>query len=179
MTVPFSLYWDVTGSHTVTIAGLSGTFTIEAGEPTTPDTVITTNRVPVTPVEIADGESVGIRVLVTNISENQDTCRVSLNKDNILTETKETTLAGGASQSVIFTVLKETAASYTVEIRGPARVFNAEDMPISIPETPTPTPPAATLNWWLIGGSIAIGTTIGLIVAVIVARRKTQANRST
>ncbi|UCB42711.1 MAG: hypothetical protein JSV77_09700, partial [Dehalococcoidales bacterium] len=178
VTVPFSLYWDTGGIHTVTIAGLSETFTIDTGEPTTPDTVITTNTVIATPIDIANGESVAIRVMITNTSSEQDKCRVSLKKDNILVETKEVTLDGGASQPVIFTILKETAASYTVEIRGPAGVFTAEDTPLSIPQVPTPTPPTATLNWWLIGGSIAAGIIIGLVVAVIIARRKTQIKAS-
>ena len=182
VTESFPVYWNTPGTHTIDIAGLSGTFTIETGEaPLTPDTDNTmptvapvTLIVDVTPVEIADGESVAMRVLITNTSDRQDTCRVSLKKDNIRVDTKEVSLAGDASQEVIFTVLKETTAGYTVEVTGSSGVFTVEDMPLSIPETPTPTPPAATLNWWLVGGSIAAGIIIGLLAAVIIARRKTR-----
>jgi hypothetical protein len=182
VTESFPVYWNTPGTHTIDIAGLSGTFTIETGKPSsTPDTDNTmptvapvTLIVDVTPVEIADGESVAMRVLITNTSDRQDTCRVSLKKDNIRVDTKEVSLAGDASQEVIFTVLKETTAGYTVEVTGSSGVFTVEDMPLSIPETPTPTPPAVTLNWWLVGGSIAAGIIIGLLAAVIIARRKTR-----
>jgi len=186
VTESFSLYLDASGVHTVDIAGLSGIFTIETDElsSTSEDTDNTTPVAPmtfdvdVTPVAIADGESDGIRVLVTNTSSQRDTCRVSLKKDDVMVDTKEVDLTGGASQSVIFTVLQDAAASYTVEIRGPAGVFTAEDMPLSIPEASTPPPPTATLNWWLIGGSITFGITIGLMVAVIINLRKMRAGAS-
>jgi len=180
VTESFPVYWNTAGTHIVDIAGLSGTFTIAVDEPpsiptdiedTTPVTP-ETFTVDVTPVEIADGESVAIRVLITNTSDMQDTCRVSLKKDNVRVETKETSLAGGASQPVIFTVLQEAATSYTVEITGSPGVFTAEDMPLSMPEAPDPPQPTAILNWWLIGGSIAFGIIIGLMATGIIALRK-------
>ena len=178
VTESFLVYWDTPGIHTVDIAGLSGTFTIEeeeappdAGDTTPP--VLTTLTVDVTPVEIADGESVVIRVLVTNTGDIQDTCRVSLMEGNIRVETKEISLAGGDSQPVIFTTLKETEASYTVEITGPSGVFTIEDMPPSIPETPVQQQMTATLNWWLIGGMIALCVIIALVgfLMIIIRRR--------
>ena len=180
VTEPFPVYWDTPGIHTVDIAGLSGTFTIEASEsPSAPDTEDTTSAVPmtvtvdVTPVEIADGENVAIRVLVTNTSDREDSCRVSLMKDNIRVETKEVNLAGDTSQQVIFTTLQDTAASYTVEITGPSGVFAIEDMPPSVPETPA-SQSTATLNWWLVGG---VGTlcVIGILAAfLLIMRRRAQ-----
>ncbi len=182
VTESFPVYWNTPGTYIVNIAGLSGIFTIEIGElPSIPDTDDTTPAVApvtlivdVTPVEIADGESIAMRVLITNTSDIQDTCRASLKKDNIRVETKEVSLASDTSQAIIFTVLKETTAVYTVEVTGPSGVFTVEDMPLSIPETPTPTPPTATLNWWLVGGSIATGIIIVLLAAIIIARRKRQ-----
>ena len=183
VTESFPVYWDTPGIHTVDIAGLSETFTIEAGEPSsTPNTEDTTPAVPVTltvdvtPVEIADGESVAIRVLVTNTSDRQDDCRVSLMKDNTRVETKEISLAGDTSQPVIFTTLQDTAASYTVEITGPSGVFTIEDMPPSVPGTPA-SQPTATLNWWLVGG---VGTlcVIGILVAFLVIMRRRAQSRS-
>jgi hypothetical protein len=177
ITEHFPIYWDTPGTHTIDIAGLSGTFAIETGEsPSTPGTEDTTPTAPVTvtvdvtPVEIADGENVAIRVLVTNTSDRQDNCRVSLMKDSIRVKTKEVTLAGDASQQVIFTTLHDTAASYTVEITGPSGVFTIEDMPPSVSET-LASQPTATLNWWLIGG---VGTlcVIGILTALLVIMRR-------
>lgn len=183
VTESFLVYWDTPGVHTVDIAGLSGTFTIEASEPpSTPDTDDTTTTTPitltvdVTPIEIADGESVAIRVLVTNTGDKQDTYRVSLMKDNIRVETKEVSLAGDASRQVIFTTLQDTAASYTVEITGPSGVFTIEDMPPSIPETLVPQP-TATLNWWLVGGIITF-CVIGTLAAFLVIIRRRAQSRS-
>jgi hypothetical protein len=176
----FPIYWDTPGTHTIDIAGLSGTFTIEESETAltpseTVDTTTTTQAtltVDVTPVEIADGENTAIRVLVANTSDEADVCRVSLLKDNIRVETKEVPLEAGASREVIFTTLQDTLASYTVELTGPSGVFTIEDMPPAIPEPETPTPqPTATLNWWLVGG---IGTLciIGVLTAFLVIIRR-------
>lgn len=176
VTESFLVYWDTPGVHTIDIAGLSDTFTIEEGEaPTdTEDTtlpVLTTLTVDVTPIEIADGESVVIRVLVTNTGDKQDTCRVSLMKDNIRAETKEVSLAGNDSREVIFTTLKETEASYTVEITGPSGVFTIEDIPPSISEIVEPSP-TATLNWWLVGGIITFCVIGGLAGLLMIMRRR-------
>ena len=182
VTEHFPIYWDTSGTHTVDIASLSGIFTIETGElsstPGTEDTTPTvTVTVDVTPVEIADGESVAIRVLVINTSYRQNNYRVSLMKDNIRVETKEVTLDGDASQPVIFTTLQDTGASYTVEVTGPSGVFTIEDMPPSIPETLI-SQPTATLNWWLVGG---VGTlcVIGILTALLVIIRRRTQSRST
>jgi len=182
VTESFPIYWDTPGTHTVDIAGLSGTFTVEAGEPpstadtenTTPTTPITLT-VDVTPVEIADGESVAIRVVVTNISNRQDSCRVSLMKDNTRVETKEISLAGDTSQPVIFTTLQENGVIYTVEITGPSGVFTIEDMPPSISDT-SASQPTATLNWWLVGGTGTL-CVIGILAAfLLIMRRRAQSS---
>jgi hypothetical protein len=181
VTESFLVYWDTAGVHSIDIAGLSGTFIIDEGE-TLPDTegttppVLTTLTVDVTPVDIADGESVVIRVLLTNASDKQDTCRVSLMKDNIRAETKEISLDGGDSQSVIFTTLKETEASYTVEITGPSGVFTIEDMPPSISEIIEP-PPTATLNRWLVGGIISF-CVIGALAGFLIIMRRRASTRN-
>jgi hypothetical protein len=176
VTESFLVYWDTPGVHTIDIAGLSGTFTIEEDEalPDTEDTtppVLTTLTVDVTPVDIAGGESVAVRVLVTNTGDKQDTCRVSLTKENIRAETKEISIDGGDSQPVIFTALKEIGASYAVEITGPSGVFTIEDMPPSVPEI-AESPPTATLNWWLIGGIITLCVIGALAGFLMIIRRR-------
>ncbi len=178
VTEPFLVYWDTSGTHTVEIAGLTGTFTIESEETVPiPDTEDTTPTMPttltvcVTPVEIAGGGSVAICVLVTNTSKTQNECRLSLMKDNIRAETKEITIAADDSQQVVFTTLQDTTASYTVETTGPAGVFTVEDMPPPVPENPA-SEPTATLNWWLLGGIIACCVIGAFMAFVMLIRRR-------
>ncbi len=178
-TESFPVYWDTPGTHTVEIAGLTGTFTIEPDEtvstPSTDDdttpVIPTTFTVDVTPVEIAGGVSVAICVLVTNTSDRQNECRVSLMKDNIRVDTKEIRLSADGSQQVVFTTLQDDAASYTVETTGLGGAFTVEDTPPSVPETPAPEP-TATLNWWLVGGIIACCVIGGLMAFVMLMRRR-------
>jgi hypothetical protein len=74
---------------------------------------------------------------------------------------KEVTLGAGKSETVTFTVAKDTEGSYTINING-----NSGQFTVIVPSPPTPAlaealPIQPSTNWRLIGGIIG-----GCVVAV-------------
>jgi len=138
-----------------------------------------TSDLTIAPEVLEIGGTVTISMLVTNTGNLTDSYGVSLKIDNVVAATEEVTLAGGASQTVTFTVAEDAAGTYTISIDGLAGSFVVKAVPAP-PPTPTPSPPptpvpspAEPVNWWLIGGIIAAGTTIiGVVVWLAVIRRR-------
>jgi tetratricopeptide (TPR) repeat protein len=104
------------------------------------------------------GESVTITATVTNTSIATGTHTVSLKLDGEVVDTKGVTLASGASETVSFTVTKDVAGTYSVEIDGSSDSFRV-------------TSEAGT-NWGLIGGIIGGVIVVAIIVAVVLLRRR-------
>jgi len=72
----------------------------------------------ITPDKVYVGENVTISFLVTNAGDLEDTCEVTPQINNVELETREVTLAGGASETLTFTVSRDTIGTYTVIIDG-------------------------------------------------------------
>lgn len=70
------------------------------------------------PFMVDSGESVTITVEVTNTGGLQGSCIVTLLIDGSEEETKEVTLEPGVSDIVTFTLTRDIAGTYTVEIGG-------------------------------------------------------------
>ena len=72
-------------------------------------------------------------------------------------EIKEITLAGGVSESVVFTTSQDEADTYSVDVNGLPGLFTVEAATLPpLAPTPTPTLESETKpSWWLIGGIIA------------------------
>jgi carbon monoxide dehydrogenase subunit G len=80
---------------------------------------------------------------------------------------KSVTLAAGASQSVSFSLTREEAASYSVNVNGLSGSFTVA-VPVSADETPVGA--GTPINWTLIWIIIAAVIVVGLII-FFVARR--------
>jgi len=104
------------------------------------------------------GESLTITAVVTNTSIARGTYTVSLKLDGEVVDTKGVTLASGASATVSFTVTKDVAGIYSVEIDGSSDSFMVAS--------------EAGTNWALIGGIIGGVIVVATIVAVISLRRR-------
>lgn len=148
---------DVT-THTVTAQ--IGHFTLfailaEAAPPS-----FSLSSLTVSPSEITTRETVTISAEVTNTGAMESGYAAILEINDAIEETKDITLAGGATATVSFTVSKDTPGVYEVDMDGQRGEF-----------TVSASPPAAT-NWPLVGGVIAAVVVIGLAIVFFVTRRR-------
>jgi len=134
----------------------------------------------VTPEEANIGEEITISVLVTNSGDLEGTYRVELKIDGGLEGTGNICLAGGKSWPVDFTIRKDVAGTYIVNVNGLLGTFEvmaAYPAPSTTPVAPPPepqappvTPPAPT-NWWLVGSIIA-AVAAGITLPVLLRWRR-------
>ena len=80
----------------------------------------------------------------------------TLKVNGTTTDTKNITLAGGASQAVSFDVTQDKAGSYTIEVAGLSGSFTVKQ--------------ANNLLWWFIGGTAVLVVAV-LLVVILVGRR--------
>ena len=178
-TISFSVTPETVGEHTVNIGDLLGSFEVKT-PPGAPASFVF-RALTVSPAEVNIGERVAISVTVTNIGDLTGTYKVTLKIDGVVIETKEVTLAGGASQKVAFTTTTDTAGTYSVDIDGLSSRFVVKG---KIPPAPVPAPapapavpevpPVPPINWWLVGGIIAAVIIIGAVTWLVAARRRSQ-----
>ncbi|MDY7018851.1 MAG: hypothetical protein SU899_02075 [Chloroflexota bacterium] len=149
--------------------------------PPSPTTAVpaafTTSSLSISPLEINTGESVSISVLVTNTGKEQSSYTVTLKINEALEETKEATLAGGASETVTFTTFQDEVDTYSVDVNGlPGSFVVKEALTPALPvePEPEPAPPPSTflsrINWLIYGPAIAV--VIFLAIVLIVRRRR-------
>jgi VCBS repeat-containing protein len=75
-----------------------------------------TNNLAITPGEAAPGEIVTASIKVDNQGDLSGTCQVSLMLDNEIVQTREVTLAGGGSETVVFTLTSDTVGEHRANI---------------------------------------------------------------
>ena len=75
------------------------------------------------PMEVGPGENVEISVKVTNVGGTAGTCSVTLTINGIAVDTKDITLAVGATGTVTFEVTEEVAGTYAVGVDGSTGTF--------------------------------------------------------
>ncbi len=134
------------------------------------------------PEAVDIGELISIKALVTNSGGLTGSYEVTLAindiNNNVVVETKEVTLTGKTSQEVIFTVTRDVAGIYAVNVDGLAGTFEVRAAapsvpPPSVPPVPAPAPqpsPVAGVSWYLIGGIIA--GIIGVALIIYLVRRR-------
>jgi hypothetical protein len=102
---------------------------------------------------------------------------VILKINEVITETKEITLAGGTSETVVFIVSQDEADTYLVDVNGLIGSFVAREPASVSPSASTVSPPESTASppassaepgWGLIGGIIAA---FAMAVAIPLALR--------
>ncbi|MDP3880158.1 MAG: helix-turn-helix domain-containing protein [Dehalococcoidales bacterium] len=159
--VSFTANRDAAGPYTVAIDSLSDTFTVRAPSGPSVPAAFTTSGLSVSPAEVSSGETVTIRVTVTNTGGLTESYQLALKINNATEETRSVTLAGGASQVVSFAARRAAAGTYTVAIDNLSGAFTVKALAPVNPSTP----------WWLIIGIIAAVILIGLASWVVIRRR--------
>ncbi len=100
----------------------------------------TASALSISPVEADSGESLTISVLVTNTGDGAGAYEATLRIDNEIVAGQEISLAGGASQEVIFTTSRDSAGTYNVDVNGVTGSFVVKE--VATPEAPAPEAPA-------------------------------------
>jgi hypothetical protein len=93
----------------------------------------TTGMLNVTPAEVEIGEAVGISVLLRNTGEEVGSYPLALRINGTAAETKEITLAGGESKTVVFTTTMEEAGDYPVAVDELSGSFTVNQPPSVLP----------------------------------------------
>ena len=109
----------------IALLGIGGYFALKGGEEGVPAPAeFEVSNLVFSPSEVEIGESVTISATVRNVGDLDGTYTVELKIDGVIQETKEITLAGGASKTVSFTVTKNTPRTYTIGVNGLQRLLN-------------------------------------------------------
>jgi hypothetical protein len=176
-TVTFTASKDAAGTYSVSVDGLSGTFTVkEAAPPVVPKppapAAFTTSSLVISPSEVDIGKTVTISIQLSNTGELEGTHTVTLKINGAVVDSRNVTLGGGASQSVTFFTSRDAAGAYTVEINGLSGTFTVKEAPPTVPPEVPVTPKPAPFNWWLVIGPVIGVVVIGLLVWLLVVRRR-------
>ena len=126
----------------------------------------------ISPSEVTIGETVTISVRITNAGNAAGSYKVKLKINGVVEATKDVTLDAVASEQVTFTTAKDAAGSYTVDVNGLSGSFTVKEKPV--PPPPPPPPPAPAVNWPLIWGIVAGVVVVGVIIFLVVRRRRAQ-----
>ncbi|MBI2847864.1 MAG: Ig-like domain-containing protein, partial [Chloroflexi bacterium] len=173
--VSFTVRKDAAGTFKVLIDKLSGTFTVKAPPSAPRPAAFTIRDISISPNEVDLNQNVTISAVAANSGEVSGTYKVTLKVNGVSVATKDITLAGGTSETVTFTVSKDTAGTYTVDVNGLSGTFTVKAAPpeeeVKPPPVPTPQPET---NWALIGAVIAVGVVIIILLVVLLVRRRSR-----
>ena len=154
----------------------------------------TTGNLSISPADVEPGETVTISALITNTGDLAGSYNVTLKVNDVIEETVELTLEGGASQTVTFTTVKDTAGIYTAGINNLAGSFTVKvEETVTAPSTEEPTTTVSEeettpvseettgngpeealtepFNWYLVGGIIGGVLLLGLLFIGLNRRR--------
>ncbi len=166
--------------HFTTFAIIGMATSAPGSEPEVPVAVFRISELDISPAEVDIGDTVTISAQVANTGDLEGTYQATLKIDDEVIETKEVTLAGGASQTVSFTTSVNTAGSYRLNVDDLSGTFVVRE---ADPPPPPPLPPSLPLpttpkNWWLIGGITAACIILGVGTALLVRYRGSRSRAS-
>jgi uncharacterized protein (DUF2147 family) len=165
-TVSFSTAQDAAGTYTVDVNGLSGSFVVKAAPTPPAPATFTVSSLAILPAEVNVKDSVAISTVVKNTGGTTGTYTVTLKINGVAVDSKNVSLDGGASQKVTFTVSRDTAGAYTVDVNGLTGQFTVKGA-----AAPPVTPVKPGVSPWLIAGIILL-VIIVVGVIILVRRRK-------
>jgi len=140
-----------------------------------PVAAFTSSDLAISPSEVNIGETVTIRVSVTNTGTASGSYEVTLKIEDVVVATEEVTLDAGASKEVTFTTSKDVAGSYSVAVNGLSGSFTVKEEVAPAPAPPPVPPPPEVkppFNWPLVGGIIGAVIVVGLLIFFLVVRRR-------
>jgi len=127
----------------------------------------------VSPAEAEIGSPITISAVVENTGEKMGILRVILKIDGKVEQVEYITLDPGASKEVSFTISRDTAGSYAVDVNGLTGSFTIKEKPAPVP-VPTPVP-SKPVSWPVIGGILGGVTVVGLLIFFWIRRREVRA----
>ncbi|MBI2847863.1 MAG: hypothetical protein HYX83_01665 [Chloroflexi bacterium] len=159
------------GVYTVNVGNLSGKITVRVPplpDPSPPAAVLTppsfsVSNLSVFPRKAVAGRNVTVSVVLANTGQLEGSHRLVLEIDAAPVASQELTLAGGASKEVIFTISKDDAGTYAINIGGLSDNFSVE---------PLAMPSQRGTNWGVIRGFVAGGLALILIGSILLKRRR-------
>jgi len=119
----------------------------------------------VSPTEVDTGEAVGISISVANTGGQAGSYTVTLKINGVVEETREVTVAAGASETVTFTTSGDKAGTYAVDVNGLTGSFTVNEA------AAPPPPPPSPVNWPVLLGIIAAVVALAAIVLVLLRRQ--------
>jgi hypothetical protein len=151
------------------------TFAVLAPLPESPpvETGFTTSDFTISPNEVNPGEEVTISVLVTNQSQDEETQSITLKINGAVAKTQEVTLGAGAFTSVTFTVVRNEADTYLVELldeTGEFTVEEAADNPAP-PSSSVQETPSSGINWAIMA-PILTAIFLAIFLPIWIRRRR-------
>jgi len=161
--VRFSLIREKAGTYSVAVDGLSSSFSVVAPPPPPPPApaIFSLSNLTFQPATLRPGEAVTVSVTVANTGGTAGSHTVILNINGVKEAEKSVTIAAGGSETVTFSVTREEAGSYNVDVDGLRGGFTVVALV---------RPPG--INWPLIGGIIAALVVVGLLGFFLVRRRR-------
>ena len=125
------------------VCGLSGSFTVvSVVVPPAPAAFSVLNLAVSPRLEVEPGETVTITVLVANTGGESGSYTVVLKIDGVKETEERVTIAAGSSQTVTFSVTKDVAGTYSVDVSGLTGSFTVKEKVVP-PVVPKP------LAWWV------------------------------
>lgn len=117
----------------------------------------------INPLEVQPKEAVAITLSVANTGGTEGSYNVVLKINGVKEAEKSITLAAGSSQNVSFSVTKEEAGSYSVDINGLSGSFTVAAAPApALPAAPAP------IAWWI---WVIVGVVVVGLLAFFLVRR--------
>jgi len=125
-TEEFEVTEEAEGTYVVKVGDLTKSFEITSeAQPVKPAEFQVTELV-INPSLVLADEIVGISVKVTNVGEASGSYVVNLKIDDIIRETRDVTLSGGATEVIEFEVTETTPGTHTVKIDEQPGSFTVE-----------------------------------------------------
>jgi len=118
------------------------------------------SQLSISPAEAEVGRTVIISARVTNIGEAEGSYEAVLKIDGIRVAPQKVTLGGGKSTKAVFSVTKNVAATYLVEIDGQRSKLTV---------IPKPVPAPKPVPWWPLAVGVVV---IGLLIFLLATKRR-------
>lgn len=134
-------------------------------------------NVTIVPGSCKANEEVTISAVVRNTGGSSGKCDVVLKIGGVETDSKQVNLGPAASSTVTFTVSKDTAGTFQVDVNGMTGSFTVEKEPEQLSAIPTTTipapvvPSAPTTKWWIVGAIVGAAVVYGIIYGIVRTRQ--------
>lgn len=126
----------------------------------------------VSPTEVNIGERVSISLIVANTGGQLGSYKVTLKINGVVEATKEVTVHAGFSKELIFTILKDVAGTYSVDVDGLAGSFRVKEKPVPTPPVVPVVPPPPRVNWAILGPIIGVVVFLAIFLPIRLRKRR-------